>query len=159
MFGTRRNDESPFRGMRIQSGRRPGLALISLVVLALLIVACGAAAEPTALPTAASTIPPADTPVADKMVIPMVAVADQEIVDGTVTSAEVVSDGPGWLVIHSQADGKPGPILGYSPVADGSNTDVTVEVDATIATGILYAMLHTDAGAVGTGFVTGKGEK
>ena len=48
---------------------------------------------------------------------PSVTVADQEIVDGKVTIAEVVSDGPGWLVIHAQADGKPGPILGYSPVA------------------------------------------
>jgi plastocyanin len=79
-----------------------------------------------------------------------VMVEDQEITDGTVTIAEVVSDGPGWLVVHAQLDGKPGPVLGYSPVKDGVNSDVVVELDMANATGTLYAMLHTDAGQTGT---------
>ena len=33
-------------------------------------------------------------------VTPSVTVEDQAIVDGTVTAASVVSDGPGWIVIH-----------------------------------------------------------
>lgn len=81
---------------------------------------------------------------------PSVSVADQPIVNGTVTIAEVVSDGPGWLVIHAQKDGKPGPVLGWSPVSDGVNTDVVVKIDVTGVTETLYAMLHTDAGTVGT---------
>lgn len=84
------------------------------------------------------------------MVTPSVSVADQPVVDGTVTVAQVVSDGPGWLVIHAQADGRPGPILGYSPVVDGANSNVLVQIDLTSATITLYAMLHTDAGVVGT---------
>jgi plastocyanin len=98
------------------------------------------------------TSPPAptDAPVAETAITPSVAVADQEIVDGRVVVAEAVSDGPGWLVIHAQADGKPGPILGYSPIADGANAEVLVEIDAANATETLYAMLHTDAGEVGT---------
>lgn len=80
---------------------------------------------------------------------PAVTVADQAIANGKVTIESVVSDGPGWLVIHAQKDGKPGPILGYSPVASGENDNVVVEIDATAATGTLYAMLHTDAGTVG----------
>jgi plastocyanin len=84
------------------------------------------------------------------MIVPSVTVSDQEIVDSRVAVAEVVSDGPGWLVIHAQADGKPGPILGYSPVADGTDADVIVEIDAAGATETLYAMLHTDGGELGT---------
>jgi plastocyanin len=85
-----------------------------------------------------------------EMITPSVTVADQEIVDGTVTVAEVVSDGPGWIVIHADQDGAPGPVLGYSPVNDGENSDVAVTLDLMGLTRTLHAMLHTDAGQVGT---------
>jgi plastocyanin len=152
MPNLKRNDESGFRGSRGQTGRRLGLAAGLLIVLALLVAACGSAAEPTAVPTAVPTSPPAptDTPVAEAMITPSVTVADQEIVDGKVIIAEVVSDGPGWLVIHAQADGKPGPILGYSAVTNGANAAVRVALDTSSATETLYAMLHTDAGEVGS---------
>ncbi len=88
-------------------------------------------------------------PLALAQVTPSVTVGDQAIVNGKVTVEKVVSDGPGWIVIHAQADGKPGPILGFSPVADGENSNVVVEIDATGATPTLYAMLHTDAGQIG----------
>jgi len=89
-------------------------------------------------------------PWASAQMTPSVSVSDQPIVKGTVVVEKVVSNGPGWIVIHAQKDGKPGPILGYSPVADGENTNVVVEIDATKATPTLYAMLHTDAGQMGT---------
>lgn len=78
-----------------------------------------------------------------------VGVADQSIADGTVTVARVFSQGPGWIVIHTQAEGKPGPIIGFNPVGDGPNDDVVVEVDISKATPTLYAMLHIDAGQTG----------
>jgi len=79
-----------------------------------------------------------------------VSVADQELGDtGTVTIAEIRSAGPGWMVIHAQADGKPGPILGAAPVATGINSEVVVEVDPIEVTETLYAMLHVDAGSEG----------
>lgn len=80
---------------------------------------------------------------------PSVSVSDQGVVDGAVTIDQVISEGPGWLVIHAESDGKPGPILGYSPVAEGENEAVRVEIDLTGATGTLYAMLHSDAGTTG----------
>lgn len=89
-------------------------------------------------------------PLALAQMTPSVTVSDQAIVNGKVTVEKVVSDGPGWIVIHAQADGNPGPILGFSPVADGENSSVMVEIDATGATPTLYAMLHTDAGQIGT---------
>jgi hypothetical protein len=54
------------------------------------------------------------------------------------------------LVIHADDAGSPGPVIGYSPVVDGENANVVVEVDPAQATAVLYAMLHTDAGTAGT---------
>jgi predicted lipoprotein with Yx(FWY)xxD motif len=77
-------------------------------------------------------------------------VSDQALVDDTVTIAEVISSGPGWIVIHADQNGSPGPVIGYTAVIDGINKDVVVKLDVSKVTAILYAMLHTDAGTVGT---------
>lgn len=78
-----------------------------------------------------------------------VTVVDQEIVGDTVVVANVVSPGPGWMVIHADQDGAPGPVVGYAPVVQGENVDVAVNIDRTMATETMYAMLHTDAGQEG----------
>ena len=79
-----------------------------------------------------------------------VSVTDQQLANGgSVAIAEIRSAGPGWLVIHAQADGKPGPILGMSPVSSGINTDIVVEIDSAGVTETLYAMLHVDGGSEG----------
>ncbi|NPV08128.1 MAG: hypothetical protein HPY83_09215 [Anaerolineae bacterium] len=82
-------------------------------------------------------------------VTPSVTVVDQPIVDGTVTVASVVSDGPGWIVIHRQEGDSFGALIGFAPVQDGENTDVVVEIDVAQATETLYAMLHADTGTEG----------
>jgi plastocyanin len=82
--------------------------------------------------------------------MPSVEVADQPIKDDTVTVAKVVSNGPGWIVIHADKNGAPGPVLGYTAVKDGENDNVAVKLAAEGRTETLYAMLHTDAGTVGT---------
>jgi plastocyanin len=108
---------------------------------------------PTTAPTntPAPAAAPTDTPAAAKAAaMPSVSVADQPIENDTVTVAKVVSNGPGWIVIHADKNGAPGPVLGYAPVKDGDNTDVAVKLAAEGRTETLYAMLHTDAGKVGT---------
>jgi hypothetical protein len=81
---------------------------------------------------------------------PSITVEDQTISDDyMVVVSEVVSDGQGWLVIHADQDGSPGPVAGFSMVNDGINTDVMVEIDPDIATDTLYAMLHEDTGTMG----------
>jgi hypothetical protein len=90
------------------------------------------------------------TALAYAQMTPSVTVSDQEIADGTVTVDAVVSEGPGWIVIHADQDGAPGPVLGYTAVSDGENSAVAVELAAEGRTETLYAMLHTDAGTVGT---------
>ena len=99
---------------------RPWKLIVGALLLVALAAACGPAAstavpEPTAalLATAAPTPAPAAT-AADAdvppAITPAVTVADQAIAAGMVTVAEVVSAGPGWLVIHAARDGAPGPI-------------------------------------------------
>ena len=80
------------------------------------------ASEPTDMPT---TVPTR---------IPSVTVSDQSIENGTLKITSVVSNGAGWLVIHTQVDGKPGPILGYTALAEGDNQEVVVDIDSSKAT-------------------------
>ncbi len=146
-----------------------------VVVLTLALAACQSGA-PSAQPAApavanmpaaaltdtlAPTVAPTNTPVpmpastntpapAMAAAMPSVNVADQPIKDDTVTVAKVVSSGPGWIVIHADKNGAPGPVLGYTAVKDGENADVAVKLAAEGRTETLYAMLHTDAGKVGT---------
>jgi len=134
----------------------------SLALLVLILAACQSAAPTTAVIATEAPIvteKPTDPPVVTEeptalpeeppAVSPSVKVEDQAIENGTVVVADVVSAGPGWLVIHAQAEGKPGPILGFSPVVDGNNQNVLVEIESAAATETLYAMLHVDAGEIG----------
>ena len=81
---------------------------------------------------------------------PSVQVEDQKVRMNRVKIAQVVSDGQGWLVIHADRDGGPGPVIGYKKVKDGVNKNVRVKLDKEMVTDTLYAMLHTDSGEMGT---------
>lgn len=121
---------------------------MSLLGGALALIAAGCAtptAEPSAVPV------PTEEPTEEmaEAMAPAVKVSDQDASGGTVTIDEVVSDGPGWLVIHITRDGGPGPVIGQSAVEAGSNMGVTVDIDLDKATGQLFAMLHLDVGTVG----------
>lgn len=85
-----------------------------------------------------------------QMTTPTVEVNDQPIKNGTVTIARVVATEPGWIVIHADKDGKPGPILGKTQVQAGENLNVVVTIDEAKATPRLHAMLHVDRGVAGT---------
>jgi hypothetical protein len=78
--------------------------------------------------------------------IPSVSVRDQLVEASSVVIDQVVSDGPGWIVIHADNGGAPGAVIGYSLVANGLNSNVQVLIDEALATDMLFAMLHIDAG-------------
>jgi cytochrome c5 len=84
-----------------------------------------------------------------EMGAPSVEVVDQVVLDGTVTIASAYSEGPGWLVIHADGGGAPGPVIGYRALNAGATQNLQVSIDAAQATPTLYAMLHTDTGEVG----------
>lgn len=79
-------------------------------------------------------------------VIPSVSVQDQIDVKGEVSIQEVVSAKPAWLVIQTNEDGVPGPVIGYRKISAGINKDVKVKIDKARATSTLYAMIHEDDG-------------
>lgn len=93
--------------------------------------------------------------------VPHVRVAPQIVTHGdgmemmegmapTIVAESVLSEGPGFLVIHQGVDGKPGPVAGYAPVNAGTNLNVTIELDPAMLTPNLWPMLHVDTGEVGT---------
>ncbi len=73
-----------------------------------------------------------------------------QIVTDTVKAESVVSDGPGFLVIHADNAGAPGPVIGFAPVVDGTNANIEVTVDPAGVTPVLFPMLHKDDGVAGT---------
>lgn len=91
-----------------------------------------------------------DDGMGDDMMINSLSVSDQDASDGMVVVDSATSAQAGWMVIHADEGGSPGPVIGYSSVAAGENTNVSIEIDMDAATETLYAMLHIDAGAAGT---------
>jgi hypothetical protein len=82
---------------------------------------------------------------------PSVTVTDQDSDGSSVTIDSVVAAVPGWIVIHLDNNGSPGPVIGQSAVEVGDNGNVTVSLDPALdADTSLWAMLHVDEGVVGT---------
>ncbi|MGD2156346.1 MAG: cupredoxin domain-containing protein [Anaerolineales bacterium] len=123
-----------------------------LIVTVMLLVACqptAPTAETSTGDTAVTTQEPTEISTEQPMIVPSVMVSDQKIVNNIITITKVISDGPGWIVIHTQGEGAPGPVIGHAAVSDGTNSDVKVEIDVESATETLYAMLLTDDGVEG----------
>ncbi|GMR09580.1 MAG: hypothetical protein BMS9Abin28_0399 [Anaerolineae bacterium] len=114
--------------------------------LALVLAACATATpEPAPEPTSA----PTPTQEEAEEMAPTVTVSDQAAADGAITVDLVSAQAPGWIVIHAQADGKPGPVIGFAAIEVGNNADLAVVIDLDQVTDTLYAMLHMDLAAAG----------
>lgn len=57
-------------------------------------------------------------------------------------------DAQGWLVIHADDAGRPGAVLGYTPLVAGLNRAISVEVSE--GAGSYFPMLHYDTGEPGS---------
>ena len=76
---------------------------------------------------------------------------DQSLVNGTVTVSEVNASQDGWMVIHLNEGGKPGKVLGHTPVKSGETYGVGVKLSEAVPVGgKIWPMLHVDAGTIGT---------
>lgn len=78
---------------------------------------------------------------------------DQDVSGGTVTASQIMAGANGWLVVHrTDADMKPGPVVGYAPLKAGENTDVTAILTEPVKSGdMLMLMLHGEEGGTRTG--------
>ena len=144
--------------------QKPSVYTAFLLILVLLLAACTSEAEPTPqqevseAPSEATDIDEEaeadleeDEEMEEESVNANAVVVEDQVLssDNTVTVSSVTADTNGWLVIHAQAEGNPGPVIGTAPVSAGVNNAVVVEIDPASATETLYAMLHVDAGIEG----------
>ncbi len=83
----------------------------------------------------------------------MVEAADQDVTNGIVSAAKVVAPANGWLVVHrTDAEMKPGPVVGYAPLRMGDNMDVAAILTESVASGeMLMLMVHAEDGGMMTG--------
>lgn len=72
--------------------------------------------------------------------------------DGTTLTVDAVSieGSDGFIAVHEDLDGAPGPVVGHVAVSEGDNSDVVVELDAPVESGDYWPMLHLDTSELGT---------
>lgn len=89
-----------------------------------------------------------DTPSANTA--PMIKVSDQPITRGSIVIDEVVVAEPAWVVIYAtKGNGQPDQPIGHAGLQAGDNRNVKIDLDASKATGTLYAQIHIDRGIIG----------
>ncbi len=76
-------------------------------------------------------------------------VTDQKLQDNKVVVSRASMSRRGWLVIHGDVRGQPGPILGKMPLNVGEHTNVSVVLIVPPKSEKLWAMLHVDEGKLG----------
>ncbi len=111
-------------------GKLPILLLVSAVILS------GCIGQPQ--PTTEQPVPAPVTAQASLTVSSQSLVGDEIVVDN------LYLDKPGYLVIHKDADGKPGPVIGHSDLLSGEKNNSKVSIDASQAGTKVFAMLHYD---------------
>lgn len=142
-----------------------GLALLGVVVLG----ACGSSSKPSA----ATSAPSASTTATAKAATTAAKAATTAVAAGTTTAAVTVtgslaavdqtSDGKtitvkavnikgakGFIAVHADVSGAPGPVVGHVAIPEGDSSNVVVKLDSTVAAGSYWPMLHLDAGTIGT---------
>jgi hypothetical protein len=67
----------------------------------------------------------------------------------SVVIGSVLSDGPGFLAVHSDAAGSPGAAIGFTAIPDGLSRVITIEIDPALVTPNLWVMLHKDDHEIG----------
>lgn len=133
--------------------RRLGTAVGAAVLLTSL-AACGSTDTSTATP---ATSPAGDAaassaPAPDAGLTGSLTANDQTSNGRTLTVASVDLQGApqGWIAIHADANGKPGPVIGTQQIQQGQSTDVVVTLDKPVPSGAVYPMLHVDDNTLGT---------
>ncbi|WP_339951720.1 hypothetical protein [uncultured Albimonas sp.] len=83
----------------------------------------------------------------------MVEAADQSVANGVVSAEMVRAPANGWLVVHrTDAEMKPGPVVGYAPLRAGDTSDVAALLSEPVEPGeMLMLMVHSEEGGMAAG--------
>ena len=84
---------------------------------------------------------------------PSITASDQSVENGVVSADAITASENGWLVVHrTDAEMKPGPVVGHAPIRAGETTDVAAILTEEVASGdMLMLMVHSEAGGNETG--------
>ncbi len=84
---------------------------------------------------------------------PSVDASDQSVANGVVSADKIVAAQNGWMVVHrTDAEMKPGPVVGHAPLRMGDNIDVAAILTEEVAAGeMLMLMVHSEDGGTRTG--------
>jgi len=154
------------------STRRVTFTVASLAAAAAALSACGSSgssAPPAAAPTssAAKTSSPAatSTPSAASTASGSGSSSAAAAASGTLDAANQTSDGKsvtvasvtlkaggkgGWIALHTDVNGKPGPVKYFVAVPSGASNKVVIPTPGGIPSGDYWPMLHVDDHMVGT---------
>ena len=117
-----------------------------LVALGLVAAACGGTEDTTTTTTVPETTTTTAAPAGPAM-SPAEVVFEAQTSDGTsIVVASITLPSPGFIAVHGNADGGPGPVVGHSELLPaGTSTDVVVTLDEPLAaTDLLFPMAHID---------------
>ncbi|WP_372993053.1 DUF7282 domain-containing protein [Sulfitobacter sp.] len=83
----------------------------------------------------------------------MVEAMDQDVSNGVVSADKVMASVNGWMVVHrTDAEMKPGPVVGYAPLRAGENIDVAAILQEEVKSGeMLMLMVHAEEGGMKMG--------
>ncbi len=82
-------------------------------------------------------------------ITPSLTAIDQPISNNSVTVQRVMATESSWLVIQTETNQVPGPVIGYLKINKGETKDIKVTIDSAQATTRLFAMIHEDTGEKG----------
>jgi hypothetical protein len=123
----------------------------SSVVVAVAVIALGATALAGCGKSKNESAGSTNTSAATPSVTGTLSASDQPSDGMTIKVASVsISGAPGWIAVHTDLDGKPGPVAGKKSIPMGESKDVVITLDKAVTTGAFWPMLHVDAGTVGT---------
>ncbi len=120
-----------------------------LMVLALVAAACGDDDASTTTQASDSTQATSD---AGPAMGPAEVVFEAQDSDGTtITVASITLPSPGYIAVHGNLDGGPGPVIGHSDLLPaGTSTNVVVTLDEPLgATDMVFPMAHIDVNGNG----------
>jgi len=110
-----------------------------LVGIGLVAAACSTGADTASTTTVAPAATPATSPAS-------VAVDDQTSDGTTIVVASVDLPSAGFVAVHADNDGSPGPVIGRSDLLPaGTTDDVTITLDTALeGTSTVFPMVHID---------------
>ena len=127
--------------MHITRSTIVGFAAVSVLVLG----ACSSDSKSSPASAAPAASPAAST------VSGSLDAGDQSGDGKTITIKAVnITGSTGFIAIHADLSGKPGPVVGHVAIPAGDSSNVVVTLDKASPTGAYWPMLHLDAGTIGT---------